>query len=52
MLREQLAQANDSNAALSDDLKHVTEDWNQIREELKRKETEWKEEQEVRRSLA
>ena len=47
MLRDQLAQANDANNVLSDDLQKVTEDWNEAKETLARKEAEWKDEQEV-----
>lgn len=52
MLREQLEQANESNANMNADLRSVSEDLKACRDEFAKKETEWKEEQEVRVYIA
>ncbi|XP_075215619.1 rootletin-like isoform X2 [Lycorma delicatula] len=44
-LREQLEEAHQTNEALTNDLQKLTNDWEQMREEMLCKEEEWKEEE-------
>lgn len=46
-LREQLEEAHQTNEALTNDLQKLTNDWEQMREEMLCKEEEWKEEEQV-----
>jgi len=48
-LREQLEESYASNDTLTSDLQKLTNDWEQLREELMIKEDEWKEEEQVRK---
>ncbi len=48
MLREQLDQATAANQSLTSDIHKLTQDWQRAREELDAKESEWREEEQVR----
>ena len=48
MLREQLVAANDANTDLTEDLRRVTADWNAVKEKLRQKEVQFRDEEEVR----
>ena len=46
-LRDQLEESHQTNDALTADLQKLTNDWEQLREEMLMKEDEWKEEEQV-----
>jgi rootletin len=46
-LRDQLEESHQMNDALTSDLQKLTNDWEQLREEMLIKEDEWKEEEQV-----
>jgi len=46
-LRDQLEESHQTNDALTSDLQKLTNDWEQLREEMLIKEDEWKEEEQV-----
>jgi len=46
-LRDQLEESHQANDALTSDLQKLTNDWEQLREEMLIKEDEWKEEEQV-----
>jgi rootletin len=46
-LRDQLEESHQTNDALTADLQKLTNDWEQLREEMLIKEDEWKEEEQV-----
>ena len=48
MLREQLDQATAANQSLTADIHKLTQEWQRAREELDAKESEWREEEQVR----
>lgn len=46
-LREQLEESQSTNDALTSDLQKLTNDWEQMRDDMLAKEEEWKEEEQV-----
>jgi rootletin len=46
-LRDQLEESHQTNDSLTSDLQKLTNDWEQLREEMLIKEDEWKEEEQV-----
>lgn len=48
LLREHLDKANEVNSALKEDVGKLTADWMRARKELELKESEWRNEREVR----
>lgn len=51
MLRRQLEESHRVNESLTNDLQKLTNDWEGLRDEMISKEDEWKEEEQVKRSL-
>lgn len=48
-LRQQLEESHKTNEALTSDLQKLTNDWEDLREEMIIKEDEWKDEEQVTR---